>query len=165
MTIVCISVLFKHRCSHKIQIYKTLRFATWRAFGFWHVAGSFTNALLLASFILRIYSIASPEGNRDQLLLYSFQVLSFVSPFIWCVLDCFEAHGNQEPQSRMSAFVSPLRMCSCAVLIMYRTCYCVRWSQVCWDHANMRCSDVSRVWDILRCMCNLECLFCTNMHS
>jgi hypothetical protein len=77
-----------------MQIFKTLRFATWRAFGFWHVAAVTTDALLLTAFILRAYGLASPEGKRDQLLLHSFQVLSFVSPFIWCVLDYFKAHGN-----------------------------------------------------------------------
>ena len=88
-----------------MQIFKTLRFATWRAFGFWHLASFITDALLLTAFILRVYGLASPEGNRDQLLLRSFQVLSFVSPFIWCVLVYSEAHRNQEPPSRTSASV------------------------------------------------------------
>ena len=82
---------------YKIQIYKTLRFATWRAFGFWHVVAIVTDMLLLAAFILRVSGLMSHEGNRDQLFLSSFQVLSFVSPFIWYVLDFFEAHGNKNP--------------------------------------------------------------------
>jgi hypothetical protein len=148
-----------------MQIFKTLRFATWRAFGFWHLASFITDALLLTAFILRVYGLASPEGNRDQLLLRSFQVLSFVSPFIWCVLVYSEAHRNQEPPSRTSASVFSLRMCFRTVLILNRTRYCVRWPQVCWDHANMRFSDVSRVRDIFRCRCSLECIICTNVHS
>jgi hypothetical protein len=76
-----------------MQIFKTLRFATWRAFGFWHVAAVTTDALLLTAFILRAYGLASPEGKRDQLLLHSFQVLSFVSPFIWTKLvTVFDGH-------------------------------------------------------------------------
>ena len=71
--------------SYKIQIYKTLRFATWRAFGFWHIVAIVTDVLLLTAFILRVSGLASHAGNRDQLFLSSFQVLSFVSPLIWCV--------------------------------------------------------------------------------
>jgi hypothetical protein len=78
-----------------MQIFKTLRFATWRAFRFWHVVASVTDALLLTAFILRVYGLASPEGDRDQLLLHSFQVLSFVSPLIWYVLDCFEERNSR----------------------------------------------------------------------
>jgi|SRR6267154_4716111 len=78
---------------YKIQVYKTLRFATWRAFGFWHVVSIVTDVLLLTAFILRVSGLALHEENRDPLLLHSFQVLSFVSPLIWYVLDIFEAHG------------------------------------------------------------------------
>ncbi|KAI0005149.1 hypothetical protein BJV74DRAFT_329297 [Russula compacta] len=68
------------------NVYKILRFATWRAFGFWDVVAGITDALLLAAFILRIYGLASPAGKRDQLFFHSFVVLSFVSPFIWMKL-------------------------------------------------------------------------------
>lgn len=91
------SVLLGHWCLYKIQISKVLRFATWRAFGFWHVVGLVTDLLLLTAFILRVSALVSHEGSRDQLLLRSFQVLSFVSPFIWYVLDFFEAHGYKNP--------------------------------------------------------------------
>ena len=87
------SALLGYWHSYKIQISKILRFATWRAFGFWHVVAIVTDVLLLTAFILRVSGLASHEGNRDQLLLHSFQVLSFVSPLIWYVLDLFEAHG------------------------------------------------------------------------
>jgi hypothetical protein len=89
------------------QVYKTLRFATWRAFGFWHVVAIITDALLLTAFILRVSGLASLGGERDQLRLHSFQVLSFVSPFIWCVLDYFGVRDCQEPCSRMSASAYP----------------------------------------------------------
>ncbi|KAI0307033.1 calcium activated cation channel [Multifurca ochricompacta] len=75
-----------------LYIYKTLRFATWRAFGFWHLVASITDALLLAAFILRVSSLASQEGQRDQLRLRSFQVLSFVSPLIWCLITVFDGY-------------------------------------------------------------------------
>lgn len=68
------------------NISKTLRFATWRAFGFWHFVAIVTDMLLLTAFVLRVSGLASREGNRDQLLLHSFQVLSFVSPFVWMKL-------------------------------------------------------------------------------
>ncbi|KAH9002252.1 calcium activated cation channel [Lactarius hatsudake] len=35
-------------------ILKTLRLATWRAFGFWHVVAIITDGLLLAAFVLRV---------------------------------------------------------------------------------------------------------------
>jgi hypothetical protein len=91
------SVLLKCWYLYKIQISKTLRFATWRAFGFWHVVGIVTDVLLLSAFILRVSGLASHEENRDQLLLRSFQVLSFVSPLVWYVLDFFEAHAYKNP--------------------------------------------------------------------
>ncbi|KAI9513256.1 calcium activated cation channel [Russula earlei] len=75
------------------NIYKTLRFATWRAFGFWHFVASITDVLLLTALILRAFSLASSEGNRDQLRLHSFQVLSFVAPLIWMKLvTVFDGH-------------------------------------------------------------------------
>jgi hypothetical protein len=80
------SVLSGYWYLYKIQISKILRFATWRAFGFWHVVAIVTDILLLTAFTLRASGLASHEGNRDQLYLSSFQVLSFVSPLIWYVL-------------------------------------------------------------------------------
>ena len=91
------SVLLGYWYLYKIQISKILRFATWRAFGFWHVAAIVADLLLLTAFILRVSALVSHERSRDQLLLRSFQVLSFVSPLIWYVLDFFEAHGYQNP--------------------------------------------------------------------
>ncbi|KAH9179551.1 calcium activated cation channel [Lactarius sanguifluus] len=64
------------------NIFKTLRLATWRAFGFWHFVAIITDGLLLAAFVLRVSSLVSQGGQRDQLRLRSFQVLSCVAPFI-----------------------------------------------------------------------------------
>ena len=76
------------RCySHKEKIYKLLRFATWRAIGFWHVVAGITDGLLLAAFVLRVSGIVSSKDRRDDFRLQSFQILSFVSPFIWWVLS------------------------------------------------------------------------------
>jgi hypothetical protein len=91
------SVLLGYWYLYNIQISKTLRFATWRAFGFWHFVAIVTDMLLLTAFVLRVSGLASREGNRDQLLLHSFQVLSFVSPFVWYVLDFFETRGYKNP--------------------------------------------------------------------
>lgn len=82
---------------YKIQVSKTLRFATWRAFGFWHVVAIITDVLLFTAFILRVSGLASHEANRDQLLLHSFQVLSFVAPLIWYVLYFIDVHGYKNP--------------------------------------------------------------------
>lgn len=90
-------VLLGYLYSYKIQISKILRFTTWRAFGFWHAVAIVTDVLLLTAFILRVSGLASHEGNRDQFFLHSFQVLSFVSPLIWYVLDFFDAHGYKYP--------------------------------------------------------------------
>ncbi|KAI0268117.1 calcium activated cation channel [Gloeopeniophorella convolvens] len=68
------------------NIYKVLRFATWRAFGFWNVVSTITDGLLLAAFILRITGLASTGEGQDQIRLRSFQVLSYVSPLIWMKL-------------------------------------------------------------------------------
>jgi len=68
------------------NIYKILRFATWRAFGFWHFLAIITDALLFTAFTLRLSGLASSGVNKDQLRLHSFQVLSFVSPLIWTKL-------------------------------------------------------------------------------
>ncbi|KAI0276307.1 hypothetical protein BGY98DRAFT_1090269 [Russula aff. rugulosa BPL654] len=65
----------------KIQVFEILRFATWRAFGFWHVVAIVTDVLLLTAFILRVSGIASHESNRDQLYLSSFQILKLVTVF------------------------------------------------------------------------------------
>lgn len=82
------------------KILKTLRLATWRAFGFWHVVAIITDGLLLAAFVLRVSGLVSQGGQRDQLRLHSFQVLSFVAPFIWMklmtVFDGFKYIGTTQ---------------------------------------------------------------------
>ncbi len=121
-----------------------------------------TDALLLTAFILRVSGLVSSAENQDQLLLRSFQVLSFVSPFIWYVFDYFEAHVSQEPHLGRVRRSSPPHV-FLVILMLYRTHYCVRWPQICWDYANMHFSNVPRVWHILCCMCSLECLFCSDL--
>ena len=68
------------------QLYKTLRFVTWRAiFSFWTIVSLITDALLVTAFILRVVGIYIPdEDDRSEVYHYqSFQVLSHVAPFIW----------------------------------------------------------------------------------
>ncbi|KAJ3808048.1 hypothetical protein F5876DRAFT_46817 [Lentinula aff. lateritia] len=64
-------------------LYKLLRFVTWRAFSFWNIVAFLTNSLLLAAFILRIIGLHDNTDYSAKLRLNSFQVLSFVAPFIW----------------------------------------------------------------------------------
>ncbi|KAJ3917029.1 calcium activated cation channel [Lentinula edodes] len=68
------------------HLYKLLRFVTWRAFSFWNIVAFLTNSLLLAAFILRIIGLHDNTDYSAKLRLNSFQVLSFVAPFIWWVL-------------------------------------------------------------------------------
>ncbi|KAI0068594.1 calcium activated cation channel [Artomyces pyxidatus] len=68
------------------KIFKTLRFATYRAFGFWNFVSFVTDGLLIAAFVLRVIGLASHDSQADTLRLRSFQVLSYVSPFIWMKL-------------------------------------------------------------------------------
>jgi hypothetical protein len=76
----------KH-CYPGIQTYQLLRFVSWRAFGFWSVISFATNSLLFAAFVLRVAGITSGAAHGGETLrLRSFQVLSFVAPFIWLVL-------------------------------------------------------------------------------
>jgi len=72
-----------------IKLYKTLRFFTWRAFGFWTIISLFTDALLVTAFSLRVYGIYIPDtgdGMSDKYHFQSFQVLSHVAPLIWMKL-------------------------------------------------------------------------------
>ncbi|TFK68209.1 calcium activated cation channel [Pluteus cervinus] len=72
------------------KFFTLLKFVTWRAFTFWNVMAFFTDSLLLAAFTLRVMSL---QASPDQVLgwrLKSFQVLSFVSPFIWWLVTVFD---------------------------------------------------------------------------
>ncbi|KDQ29508.1 hypothetical protein PLEOSDRAFT_1103521 [Pleurotus ostreatus PC15] len=67
-----------------LKFFKLLRFANWRAFTYWNAVSFLTDSLLLASFILRIVSLGSKDDEyTKQMMIKSFQVLSFVSPLIW----------------------------------------------------------------------------------
>jgi hypothetical protein len=89
---LCLPTLFASECQclYERQIYKILRLATWRALSFWHGVAIITDALLLTAFILRVIGLDSLDEKGDQIRLHSFQVLSFVSPVIWCVLVCLK---------------------------------------------------------------------------
>jgi hypothetical protein len=67
------------------QVYTLLRFATWRAFSFWNIVALVTDALLLSAFILRMGGLSATGSQAAAMRLKSFQVLSFVAPFIWYV--------------------------------------------------------------------------------
>ena len=66
-----------------IKGYKLINYATRRSFGFWNVIAFITHTLLLLAFIFRIAGIEATDSQASDLRLKSFQVLSFVAPFIW----------------------------------------------------------------------------------
>ena len=66
-----------------LQWYKLIDYTSWRSIGFWNVIAFITNALLLLAFILRIAGFEATGSQASDLRLKSFQVLSFVAPFIW----------------------------------------------------------------------------------
>lgn len=66
-----------------IKWHKLVHYVSWRSFGFWDVVALITNALLLLAFIFRIAGFGATESRAGDLMLKSFQVLSFVAPFIW----------------------------------------------------------------------------------
>ncbi|PBK69758.1 hypothetical protein ARMSODRAFT_935567 [Armillaria solidipes] len=66
---------------------KLLTFVTWRAFSFWNMVSLITDSLILAAFILRVVAMrVTSDEEQIGLRIASFQVLSFVSPFIWMKL-------------------------------------------------------------------------------
>lgn len=63
---------------------------SWRSFGFWDAITFITDSILLAAFTLRMIGLASTGDQEDSIRRYSFQVLSCVSPFIWCVYEAWD---------------------------------------------------------------------------
>ncbi|KIY69733.1 hypothetical protein CYLTODRAFT_420417 [Cylindrobasidium torrendii FP15055 ss-10] len=69
------------------KIVKLLTFVTWRAFSFWNGVAVITDALMATAFALRVAGMyVQDEQKTVDLRIASFQVLSFVSPFIWMKL-------------------------------------------------------------------------------
>ncbi|TFK22323.1 calcium activated cation channel [Coprinopsis marcescibilis] len=69
------------------KFYTLLRFATWRAFSYWEFVSLITDVLLAAAFTLRLLGIRAITAEQQVVYrLQSFQVLSFVAPFIWMKL-------------------------------------------------------------------------------
>ncbi|KZV77107.1 calcium activated cation channel [Peniophora sp. CONT] len=66
--------------------WKLLRFATWRAFGFWNIVSFIIDGLFVAGFVLRVAGILSNGPQHDILRLRSFQVLSYAAPLLWMKL-------------------------------------------------------------------------------
>ncbi|KAL0067656.1 Calcium channel yvc1 [Marasmius tenuissimus] len=66
------------------KFFKLLQFVTWKAFTFWNMIALVTDSLLIAAFTIRVAGLTHHDGeNSARLRVVSFQVLSFVSPFIW----------------------------------------------------------------------------------
>ncbi|KAF8812231.1 calcium activated cation channel [Phlegmacium glaucopus] len=68
------------------KLFTLLRLVTWRTFSFWNAIALITDSILLAAFTLRIIGFVSSGEQQASMRLYSFQVLSCVSPFIWMKL-------------------------------------------------------------------------------
>lgn len=66
-----------------VKGYKLIHYATRRTFGFWSVIAFITNTLLLLAFIFRVAGFAVKESHASDLRMKSFQILSFVAPFLW----------------------------------------------------------------------------------
>ncbi|KAI6105899.1 hypothetical protein F5141DRAFT_1126719 [Pisolithus sp. B1] len=73
-------------CEDIHRWYQFFRFASYRAFGFWDVVSFLTDALLVAAFSFRIAELSNAEERAGLFRLRSFQILSFVAPFIWMKL-------------------------------------------------------------------------------
>ncbi|OAX44017.1 hypothetical protein K503DRAFT_846787 [Rhizopogon vinicolor AM-OR11-026] len=82
------------------RFYKLWRYATYRAFGFWNVVAFITDSLLLAAFVLRIVGYYATGDQSSNLRFRSFQVLSFVAPFIWfeliTIFDGYQYVGTMQ---------------------------------------------------------------------
>ncbi|KAF8915320.1 hypothetical protein CPB85DRAFT_1293894 [Mucidula mucida] len=75
------------------QFFQLLGFVTWRAFSFWNIISLVTDALMASAFALRIVGMyATGEDRTNHLRIASFQVLSFVSPFIWLLVTVFDGY-------------------------------------------------------------------------
>ncbi|KAF9226676.1 hypothetical protein BS17DRAFT_800677 [Gyrodon lividus] len=61
--------------------YQLIRFASWRAFGFWNVVAFITDALLVSAFALRVAGLEAAMDQAGLLRLKSFQVLKLVTIF------------------------------------------------------------------------------------
>lgn len=68
------------------KFFTLLKFVTWRAFSFWNAVTFITDSLLFAAFILRVIGIQGSPEQQVSYRLSSFQVLSYVAPFIWMKL-------------------------------------------------------------------------------
>ncbi|KAF9780251.1 calcium activated cation channel, partial [Thelephora terrestris] len=77
---------------HLSQIYKVLRFASWRTFSFWNFVNLLTDALFTTAFVLRVIGLSSTGSTAELAKFRSFQVLSFASPLIWWLITVFDGY-------------------------------------------------------------------------
>lgn len=73
------------------RLYKILRIASYRAINFWTGISVLTDGILIAAFVLRVMDLNAMDNVYR---VKSFQVLSFVSPFIWYVFLALCGFGN-----------------------------------------------------------------------
>ncbi|KAH7930691.1 hypothetical protein BV22DRAFT_1139072 [Leucogyrophana mollusca] len=90
--------------------YKLFKFATYRAFGFWNVVAFITDGLLLAAFTLRVAGLGAHGEQANTLRFRSFQVLSFVSPFICDLLRV------QPSSHHITRYIGTMQICVARML-------------------------------------------------
>ncbi|KIO12590.1 hypothetical protein M404DRAFT_684182 [Pisolithus tinctorius Marx 270] len=87
-------------CEDIHRWYQFFRFASYRAFGFWDIVSFITDILLVAAFTYRIAGLSTGGERAGLLRLRSFQILSFVAPFIWMklvtIFDGFKYIGTMQ---------------------------------------------------------------------
>ncbi|KAL4081565.1 hypothetical protein V8B97DRAFT_1923778 [Scleroderma yunnanense] len=111
--------------------YKLVRFASYRAFGFWSVIAFVTDAILFSAFILRISGLYATAAQAEYYRFKSFQVLSLVAPFIWMKLVTIFDGYKYVP------------------LLQGSLCWNADTEQVYWYNAVMHLADVAGVWNFL----------------
>ncbi|TEB35722.1 calcium activated cation channel [Coprinellus micaceus] len=79
-------VLYLYPFLSSSKFFKLLNFVTWRTFSFWNGVAFITDSLLLSAFVLRLMGIQGDPEQQVAFRMRSFQVLSFVAPFIWMKL-------------------------------------------------------------------------------
>jgi hypothetical protein len=81
--IVLYAMALSFTIEDSVRLYKILRIASYRAINFWTGVSVITDGILFAAFVLRLMDLNAADNIYR---VKSFQVLSFVSPFIWMKL-------------------------------------------------------------------------------
>ncbi|KAJ7498649.1 hypothetical protein FB451DRAFT_1016192 [Mycena latifolia] len=76
-----------------LQLYKLLKFVTYKAYNFWMIVAIVTDGILTTAFVLRVIGMTSTDQEQaGSFRLKSFQILSFAAPLIWCIVTVFDGY-------------------------------------------------------------------------